>query len=72
MHGREQALVALWLDDDAPAALRIARRNLDLQREPIDWWVALQSARQAKDTAAVQQLHKDMQQVGIVDARSRP
>ena len=72
LHGREQALVALWLDDDAPAALRIARRNLDLQREPIDWWVALQSARQAKDTAAVQQLHKDMQQVGIVDARSRP
>nr|WP_315209943.1 tetratricopeptide repeat protein [uncultured Albidiferax sp.] len=72
LHGREQALVALWLDGDAPAALRIARRNLDLQREPIDWWVALQSARQAKDTAAVQQLHKDMQQVGIVDARSRP
>jgi len=72
LHGREQALVALWLDDDAPAALQIARRNLDLQREPIDWWVALQSARQAKDTAAVQQLQKDMQQVGIQDARSRP
>jgi hypothetical protein len=72
LHSREQALVALWLDDDAPAALQIARRNLDLQREPIDWWVALQSARQAKDTAAVQQLQKDMQQVGIQDARSRP
>ncbi len=72
LHSREQALVALWLDDDAPGALQIARRNLDLQREPIDWWVALQSARQAKDVAAVQQLQKDMQQVGIVDARSRP
>ena len=72
LHGREQALVALWLDDDAPGALQIARRNLDLQREPIDWWVALQSARQAKDAVAVQQLQKDMQQVGIVDARSRP
>ena len=71
LHGREQALVALWLDDDAPGALQIARRNLDLQREPIDWWVALQSARQAKDALAVQQLQKDMQQVGIVDARSR-
>ena len=71
LHGREQALVALWLDDDAPGALQIARRNLDLQREPIDWWVALQSARQAKDAVAVQQLQKDMQQVGIVDARSR-
>ncbi|WP_367847071.1 tetratricopeptide repeat protein [Rhodoferax sp. WC2427] len=72
LHSREQALVALWLDDDAPGALQIARRNLELQREPIDWWVALQSARQAQDTAAVQQLQKDMQQVGIVDARSRP
>ena len=72
LHGREQALVALWLDDDAPGALQIARRNLDLQREPIDWWVALQSARQAKDAPAVQQLQKDMQQVGLVDARSGP
>ncbi len=72
LHGREQALVALWLDGDAPAALAIARRNLDLQREPIDWWVALQSARAAHDSAAVQQLQKDLQQVGLKDARSQP
>lgn len=72
LHSREQALVALWLDDDAPGALQIARRNLLLQREPIDWWIALQSARQAKNTAAVQQLRQDMQQIGIVDVRSLP
>ncbi|SDP48173.1 hypothetical protein SAMN05216303_104425 [Rhodoferax sp. OV413] len=72
LHGREQALVALWLDDDAPAALAIARRNLGLQREPIDWWVALQSARQAKDSAALQQLQTEMQATGLVDARSSP
>lgn len=70
LHGREQALVALWLDDDAPGALVIARRNLDLQREPVDWWLALQSARQAGDTAALQQLQADMRHIGLVDARS--
>jgi tetratricopeptide (TPR) repeat protein len=70
LHGREQALVALWLDDDASAALTIARRNLGLQREPIDWWVALQSARQAKDGTALQQLQVEMQKTGLVDARS--
>lgn len=70
LHGREQALVALWLDDDAPGALAIARRNLALQREPVDWWVALQSARQAGDTAALQQLQADMHRIGLVDARS--
>jgi hypothetical protein len=70
LHGREQALVALWLDDDASAALTIARRNLGLQREPIDWWVALQSARQAKDGMALQQLQVEMQKTGLVDARS--
>lgn len=70
LHGREQALVALWLDDDAPGALAIARRNLGLQREPVDWWVALQSARQAGDTAALQQLQADMRGIGLVDARS--
>ena len=71
LHGREQALVALWLDDDASAALVIARRNLDLQREPIDWWVALQSARQAKDGVALGQLQAAMQKTGLIDARSR-
>lgn len=71
LHGREQALVALWLDDDAAGALQIARRNLDLQREPIDWWIALQSAHQAKNTVALQQLQDAMQQTGLVDARSR-
>ena len=70
LHGREQALVALWLDDDAAGALQIARQNLDLQREPIDWWIALQSAHQAKDSAALQQLQDAMQQTGLVDARS--
>ncbi len=70
LHGREHALVALWLDDDAPAALALARRNLQLQREPIDWWVALQSARQAQDRSAEAQLLADLRGLGLQDTRS--
>jgi hypothetical protein len=69
LHGRELALTSLWLDDDAATALRVARRNLLLQREPIDWWVALQSARQAGDSAAVSELTHAIRDAGLVDVR---
>ena len=69
LHGRELALTSLWLDDDAATALRVARRNLLLQREPIDWWVALQSARQAKDSAAVSEVTNAIREAGLVDVR---
>ncbi len=69
LHGRELALTSLWLDDDAATALRVARRNLLLQREPIDWWVALQSARQAGDSAAVSELTNAIRDAGLVDVR---
>lgn len=69
LHGRELALAALWLDDDAPRALALARRNLLLQREPLDWWVALQSARQAKDGPAVAELESAIHAAGLLDVR---
>ena len=69
LHGRELALAALWLDDDAPRALALARRNLLLQREPLDWWVALQSARQAKDGPAVAELESAIHAAGLRDMR---
>lgn len=72
LHGRELALAALWLDDDAPRALALARRNLLLQREPLDWWVALQSARQAKDAAAEAGIADAIRQAGLQDARLTP
>lgn len=68
-HAREQALAALWLHDDAPAALALARRNLALQREPIDWWLALQSAQRAGDDAALRGLRQELQASGLVDRR---
>ncbi|WP_394755205.1 hypothetical protein [Rhodoferax sp.] len=69
LHGRELALAALWLDDDAPRALALARRNLLLQREPLDWWVALQSAHQAKDSAAVAELESALHAARLHDVR---
>ncbi|UUZ69162.1 hypothetical protein LP416_05665 [Polaromonas sp. P2-4] len=69
LHGRELALTALWLDDDAPRALALARRNLLLQREPIDWWVALESARQARDAAASAEIAHAIREAGLHDMR---
>ncbi len=69
LHGRELALLALWLDDDAPGALALAQRNLELQREPIDWWVALQSARQVGDGGALGALQARLRASGLHDRR---
>ncbi len=69
LHGRELALAALWLDDDAARALVLARRNLLLQREPVDWWVALQSARQARDAAALAEIESAIRAAGLHDVR---
>ncbi len=69
LHGRELALAALWLDDDAAAALVLARRNLLLQREPVDWWVALQSAQLAKDAAALAEIRAALAAAGLQDTR---
>lgn len=72
LHGRELALAALWLDADAPRALQLARANLQLQREPLDWWVALQSARLAGDGAALAKIETAIRAVGLHDARLAP
>ena len=69
LHAREQALAALWLDDDAARALELARRNLLLQREPLDWWVAVQSARRAKDAVALGEIESAIQAAGLRDLR---
>ena len=72
LHAREMALTSLWLDDDAVAALQFSRRNLELQREPVDWWVALQSAQLAKDNAAINEITKAVAAAGLIDARLAP
>ncbi len=69
LHDRERALLALWLDDAPARALTLAQRNLDLQREPLDWWVALQAAGQAKDSTATTALRERLRATGLHDAR---
>lgn len=69
LHGRELALTALWLDDDAASALKIATKNLQLQKEPIDWWIALASAVKAKDSAAQIALSTQLRATGLKDNR---
>ena len=69
LHGRELALAALWLDEDAPRALQAAKSNLLLQREPIDWYAAMQSARLAKNDAALAEIVQSIAAIGLRDAR---
>ena len=69
LHGREAAVIALWLEDDSRLALALARRNLGLQREPLDWWLVLHSARQAGDEPAWRDLDAQRKAAGLRDRR---
>lgn len=69
LHGREAGLIALWLDDDPQQALQLAQRNLQLQREPVDWWLALTSARQSGDVGAWRRLQEQRRATGLHDQR---
>ena len=68
-HAREVALAALWLQDDPALAQRWAERNLTLQQEPIDYWVALESARRAGDRPAFARWRAQIEKIGLTDAR---
>ncbi len=72
LHGREAALYALWLDDAPKVALALALKNLDLQQEPIDWRVALESAWASGDIAAAAMLQTRLQSLGLKDSRLAP
>lgn len=72
LHAREAALAALWLDDNPQRASELALKNLQLQKEPIDWWLALQSARAAQQAPTVAKLQNEMQALGFKDTRLMP
>jgi hypothetical protein len=69
LHAREGALFQLTVRADAPAALAAARTNLTVQREPLDWWLALQSARAAGNTAVIMEMQRQLAASGLIDAR---
>ena len=69
LHARELALAALWLEANPGKALAAAQSNLQIQKEPLDWWLAFSSADAAgrkDDTLAFQ---KQLQSNGLRDAR---
>lgn len=69
LHDRERALLAWWLDDAPARALGLALRNLELQREPIDWWIALEVAIAARDLDAAARIRQRLQATGLQDKR---
>ncbi len=68
-HAREQALHALFVQGNAQAALAFAQNNLKLQREPLDWMIAIQSAKQLGLTSETVKLQKAAAQSGLKDVR---
>lgn len=68
-HAREYGLMALWLQDDPAQAQQWAQRNLTLQKEPVDWWLAFASARAADDRSRFEQWRKQRDAIGLKDAR---
>jgi hypothetical protein len=68
-HGRERALFALFVEHDAAAALRHARANVRVQREPADLLLLLRAAHAAGDAAARQEAHQLVEEMGLEDRR---
>jgi hypothetical protein len=68
-HARELAMFALWVDKDAERALEWARRNVELQREPIDLLLWAEAAHAAGQRDALRQARALARQIGLRDAR---
>lgn len=68
-HARERAIGWLWLDGDVARAAASARLNLQRQKEPLDWWLALHSADLAGQTGEVTVLRDALAATGLSDAR---
>jgi tetratricopeptide (TPR) repeat protein len=71
LHGRELALFALWLEKNPVKALAIAESSLAVQKEPLDWWVYLASARATGDATALAAAKRQFESSGLADRRVR-
>lgn len=67
-HARERAQLALLQDQPAPA-WEAARANLALQKEPLDWWLALHASERAGDRAGHQAVRRALADTGLQDLR---
>ena len=71
LHGREQAMFALWIDGAAERALELARGNVAQQREPVDLLVFAQAARRSGQDSARDEVRRVVDAVGLRDERFR-
>lgn len=68
-HAREQAMFALWVDDQPAAALELARENVRKQREPLDLLVLAHAARASGDAKAIREADQLRKEMGLHDQR---
>jgi len=68
-HARERAMGWLWLKEDGARALASAQQNLALQKEPLDWLLAVASAQAAGRAPEAQRLREAAAATGLRDAR---
>jgi predicted Zn-dependent protease len=71
-HAREQAMAALWLQDDPASAWRAAQLDLKHQKEPVDWLLAFEAAQRVGDIAGVARLRDELKTTGLRDERLSP
>lgn len=71
VHRREQARFALFCDDDAQRALRLAAENYDVQREVADARILLEAAKAAGEPAAAAKARAWVVESRIEDPRLR-
>lgn len=69
LHGREQAMFAIWIDHAPAAALELARGNVAQQREPLDLLVFAQAAKLSGEAGARDEVRRVLAQTGLRDAR---
>ena len=67
LHRREEALIALAIDNDPARAVALARANFDVQREPADARVLAAAGRAARDAAALRVVEDWQRATGLED-----
>lgn len=68
-HLREEALLALEVDGDAPRALPLAQANFESQRETVDARVLAKAAQACGDVSSLDRVARWMAETGFEDAR---
>ena len=69
LHGREQAMFALFIEAAPTRALALARGNVERQREPLDLLLLAEAARAGGDAAAIDEARRLKAAVGLHDRR---